>query len=98
MRDEYEASLCDGCREAPDQAEDDMNPFWKIVGCAALLGMLVFALSLLTMHAQTVSLSITGSSTGQNLHTLALAGDQLNASIFQGRNCSTWKIVAGGWA
>ena len=71
--------------------------FLRIVEYAILACIITSMLYLLNgMQAIAVSLSITGNSTGQGLHMLSFAGEQLNASILQGSNCSTWQITALG--
>ena len=41
-----------------------------------------------------VELSIIGSSIGQGAHIVSFTGDQLNASIIQGLNSSSWNVTA----
>jgi hypothetical protein len=50
----------------------------------------------LSIYASAVSLSIVGNSTGTGTHFMSFAGDQINASIFQSMNNSTWQINASG--
>ena len=89
-----EARLCDGRCPTAYLSEADMNLIWKILGCVALLSMLVLVLSLLTMHALAVSLSITGHSAGSGILSMNYSGDELNVSILQ--NGTAWVVNATG--
>ena len=60
-----------------------------LVGAAACMWMLVFALLIL---AGSVELHISGSSSGTGLQNLSFVGDALNVSLLQ--NGTGWNITA----
>lgn len=64
----------------------------------ALAALLILLCGCVAVDAAAVSLSISGPSSGQGLHVLSFSGEQINASITQGDNNSTWLINATGAA